>query len=379
MAGLGAAYQIKDTKFKYLILEAQNRPGGRIDGRMMHKVESKLKSNIVNTGASWLHGRQNLLHAKAAEYDLLHSDWSEEAVGTYFRVDGSKVDDCLVKKVDFKIGEILEECEDFAEEENLTDYPESIEKFLTENFENYIATLPQNERAVARELLDYHIRFHIIDNSCLSLKHVSAKDWGTYSFNGESCQAHINFKSSFTDLISVMVEELGNVFAYNKVVDQICYGTEGEPPNAKVLVRCRDGTVYQANQVVVTFSLGVLKEKIDLFHPQLPQLHRGLIDAFGFGTINKIFIQFEDSWWDDLEGIQIVFDDRLSQTSHWTRYISGFDIVKPGAPNTLLAWVGGQGAIDMEKFCDEEVINDCLDLLRKFTLMHVPNAKAYFV
>lgn len=341
-------------------------------------------SDVVNSGAQWLHGKQNLLHDIAFKYKLLHEKWSEEAQGTYFLSDGRQIDDYFVKKVDFKVGQILEECEEFTENlmngESGECYPDSVGTFLIEHFKKYAESLPtENERKLALKLLDYHIRFHIIDNSTLSLKDVSAKDWGTYSFNGESCQAHINFKNSFQDLVAIVADQLKDQIRYEKVVDQICWGTSSQAPVAKVLIRCRDGSVYQANQVIVTFSLGVLKERPELFHPALPESHLNAIEKFGFGTINKVFIQFESSWWKELEGIQIVFDDELQDDAHWTRFISGFDVLSPGAPNTLLAWVGGQGALKMEQLSDEVIIEDCLKLLRSFTRMTVSEPKAFHV
>lgn len=377
MAGLGAAWRLKSSKLKFQILEAQRQAGGRISGENLRDCSGR-PYDVINAGAQWLHGKKNLLYKIAAEHDLLHTELSEETLGVYYRPDGSKVSEFFVKKVDFKIGQILEECEKFAE--SGFDYPESVEKFLLKKFGDFLLTLNEKDQKVAQELLDFHIRFQIIDNSCLSLADVSAKDWGTYSFNGESCQAHINFKNSFSDLIHVLAEKIKHNLAYNKVVDQICWGTNSDPPNAHVLVRCKDGSVYEANQVVVTFSLGVLKERQSkLFNPELPQLHQQVIESFGFGTINKIYLHFEESWWGKVDGIQIVFDDVLSDDAHWSRFLSGFDVLQPGLEHTLLGWVGGQGALEMEKLDDRQVIQDCVDLMRKCTRMKVPQPKAYHV
>lgn len=52
--------------------------------------------------------------------------------------------------------------------------------------------------------------------------------------------------------------------------------------------------------------------------------------------------------------------------------------MSPGPPNTLLAWVGGAGAIEMEKLTDNQIIKDCIDLLTKFTNLKVPAPIYYY-
>lgn len=59
--------------------------------------------------------------------------------------------------------------------------------------------------------------------------------------------------------------------------------------------------------------------------------------------------------------------------------ISGFDLLKPGPPNTLLGWIGGTGAIEMEKLCDKEIIDKVVQLLEKFTRSQVPKPIKYYV
>lgn len=52
--------------------------------------------------------------------------------------------------------------------------------------------------------------------------------------------------------------------------------------------------------------------------------------------------------------------------------------MKPGPPNTLLAWVGGKGALEMERLSDKEIIEDCVRLLSKFTKLDVPCPIKYY-
>ena len=58
----------------------------------------------------------------------------------------------------------------------------------------------------------------------------------------------------------------------------------------------RDGTKFLADIVIFTGSLGVLKEKgRDIFDPQLPNDKLQAIDRIGFGTVDKIYLEFSDN------------------------------------------------------------------------------------
>lgn len=46
--------------------------------------------------------------------------------------------------------------------------------------------------------------------------------------------------------------------------------------------------------------------------------------------------------------------------------MTGFDVTYPSPENTLIGWIGGQGAIEMEKLSDHEIVNNCMQIIRKF-------------
>lgn len=399
---LGAATALKQNaneKCSFLVLEGQARAGGRINTLDLEDYKSAMGANeqiFIDAGAQWLHGKYNYLHDLSVKYDLLSAEQSEEGQGIYFREHGVKINEYFVKKIDFVIGEILEQCEEYARVAIDQPYPKSVEHFLRERFAEFLQTLENDdEKELARGLFDWHLRFQIIDNSCLSLSHVSAKYWGKYSFNGESCQAHYNFRNGFGDAISNLIKDLGptNVL-FQKEVTEITVAvvdhSDGEDNDddvdikPRISVKCSDGSIYKANHVLVTFSLGVLKACYrTMFHPRLPNRIERAICDIGFETINKLFIQFDEPWWGDTDGIQLVFEDDGSvktskHKAHWTRWISGFDVMKPGPSNTLLGWVGGSGAIDMEALTDQQIIQDCVNLLSQFTKTKVPAPKRYY-
>jgi hypothetical protein len=54
------------------------------------------------------------------------------------------------------------------------------------------------------------------------------------------------------------------------------------------------------------------------------------------------------------------------QRSSWLRDLTGFDVV-PGLEGVLVGWVGGRGAQLVEEITEEEIGQQCTELLRKFT------------
>jgi hypothetical protein len=73
------------------------------------------------------------------------------------------------------------------------------------------------------------------------------------------------------------------------VVKRISYAPEDvEGEASKAVIECENGMSVEADAVVVTLPLGVLKEKSVSFEPALPEWKIGPIERLGFGTLNKV-------------------------------------------------------------------------------------------
>jgi CRP-like cAMP-binding protein len=56
-------------------------------------------------------------------------------------------------------------------------------------------------------------------------------------------------------------------------------------------------SVVEADRVLVTLPLGVLKAGAVTFEPPLPEAKRSAIDRLGFGTLNKIALHYPEPFW----------------------------------------------------------------------------------
>jgi len=66
-----------------------------------------------------------------------------------------------------------------------------------------------------------------------------------------------------------------------------------------VTVTLTNGRKIDADNVIITLPLGVLKSKTVNFHPPLPKLKQRAIDRMGMGVLNKCAMSFPHKFWGD--------------------------------------------------------------------------------
>lgn len=76
----------------------------------------------------------------------------------------------------------------------------------------------------------------------------------------------------------------------------------------QVLVLCSDDSSYTADYVIVTASLGVLKNNYKtLFSPTLPLRKVNAIKELGIQAVTKIFLHFPNKWWPENKELHVNF------------------------------------------------------------------------
>lgn len=157
---------------------------------------------------------------------------------------------------------------------------------------------------------------------------------------------------------------------FNKEVSNVTYNQQGMKYSATI--ECTDGSKYEADHVICTVSLGVLKERhLNLFTPILPIEKIIAIEGINFGTVNKIYLEFDKPFWPDgwygptflwnFEQLKIVREHKNS----WLEGIYGFLTVDM-QPNILCGWIVGPNSRRMEQTPIEEIQSGCMWLLRMF-------------
>lgn len=142
--------------------------------------------------------------------------------------------------------------------------------------------------------------------------------------------------------------------------------------NSCIEVTCENGKKIIADQVLCTLPLGVLKENgKKIFDPSLPNEKTEAIDRLMFGTVDKIYLEYERPFLNpNVSEVMLLWDDRgltdderndLSKT--WFRKIYSFTKI---SETLLLVWISGKSAEFMEQLSTDEVSDTCTKILRRF-------------
>ncbi|XP_024153406.1 peroxisomal N(1)-acetyl-spermine/spermidine oxidase isoform X2 [Oryzias melastigma] len=384
IAGIAAARRLIDAGYEQVrILEATGRAGGRIK-------TNKLGNKIIEIGASYLHGpsKENPVFCLARDYDLLdpealtpenqaaNVDEYPPWVANWFTSSGQKVDDDCMNPALELIHELVDNTPESKKHKQTW---ESVGHFLRSEARRRAEKMWKKEDKATKKLLfcalSALLKFECCGSAVHTMDDLDLNGFSTYeSIPGVDCM----FPSGFEGLISSLMSELPpGLVSYNHPVQSICWNNS-EAGAHPVTVECANGEKIPADHVIVTVPLGYLKKHHStLFSPPLPKQKLRSIEKLGFGTCNKIYVEFEKPWWDaDCDIIYLVWEDEEDISDHvsdisklWTRKIPSFTVIKPpeSGSHVLCGWISGHEAEHMETLPEEEVRHSMTELIRTFT------------
>ncbi|RKF82581.1 Lysine-specific histone demethylase 1A [Golovinomyces cichoracearum] len=167
----------------------------------------------------------------------------------------------------------------------------------------------------------------------------------------------------------------------NSKVKRIIYNASlSGSNNTMSRIECDDG-VIEADCIVSTIPLGILKQKCVQFEPALPEWKRCAIQRIGFGILNKIILVYREAFWDqdrDIFGAlrnpqnQVSLDqsDYFSQRG---RFFQWFNVSNTTGLPTLLALMAGEAAFATEKSTNEDLLIEASGVLKKIFGPSIPN------
>ncbi|KAI5636666.1 flavin containing amine oxidoreductase domain-containing protein [Phthorimaea operculella] len=356
-AGTVAAATLARAGKSVLALEAQDRIGGRV-------YTVPFGDGVVEVGAEWIHGTEDsYTYKKAVEnsIDILPDDLHYEVIYS----DGSKASSELNEIIEYPLSLYSESKP--SKPEPLGDL---FAKKVTEYVKDKHPDIFENKKLLNR-ILDF-------------IKQGLATEWNAYDSNDlNAADSHITLdghqamswhRHGYKTFFDIMLNKYNNSnglptlnIKFNTEVTKIDWPIEGE---GKVSVSTKDGTVYKAENVIVTISLGVLKERYKmLFSKPLPDKKTRAIEKLEMGLLGKIIFSFANAWWPNKNMFGFFWtEDDIKQVPAEDEWITRITEASPpmGSSNTLTVWTSGYVARQVENMPDDLVKTKIMGVLRRF-------------
>ncbi|CCJ31580.1 unnamed protein product [Pneumocystis jirovecii] len=166
---------------------------------------------------------------------------------------------------------------------------------------------------------------------------------------------------------------------YKTIVSGISYNDKN------AVIYCEDGTMFNADKVIITVPLGVLKKSCIQFNPPLPEWKTQSIRRLNFGLLNKvrekeekghlrfmfnlkqIILVYDTAFWDvniDVFGSLREPDNNGVYDKNRGRFYIFWNCIKTAGQPVLLALMAGDSAIQMENETDNELIREATKILK---------------
>ncbi|MDE2803868.1 MAG: FAD-dependent oxidoreductase [Gemmatimonadota bacterium] len=315
IAGLAAASELRASGFAdVVVLEARDRIGGRI-------WTANLGGTVpVDLGASWIHGvRGNPIAqiARRSGIETRPTDWDNAVL--HFHERGAPTSD-------------TSDLDGFWTHAD-TRPRASLRSILDDYLETH--ALSAGQRRYLEHLLNTTVEHEYgADLADLSLESVD----GGSEYGGND----VLFPGGYGQIVEALSD--GLEVRLGQAVTAIDHS------GAQVVATTASGTSFEADRVVVTLPLGVLKNGLVSFSPPLPAAKRQAIADLKMGVLNKTCLLFEDVFWEPrVEVIGYVGADR----GRWAETLSLHPYT--GQPVLMMFNAGAYGA-EIESLADREIV-----------------------
>ncbi|KAK7438804.1 N1-acetylpolyamine oxidase [Colletotrichum acutatum] len=300
LAGITAAQTLVNASITdFVIVEYNNRIGGRVYNHAFGKKPGTDESYFVELGANWVQGteseaEENPILTMVKKYNLTNTLSDFDNV-TVFNETGQlqpgdwtdKFDELdklfkdATRKYEYDAGEIiLKNQQDRSARAGLA----------------ISGWKPGNDplaQAIEWSSIDFEYanppektsqQYSVVNTN------TSFKRWAD---NNNLVHDNRGFATFFREEAKLFLNETTQL-RLGTIVENITYSDDS------VTVHNEDGSCIVADYAICTFSLGVLQKEVVNFSPELPLWKRTAIQSMTMGTYTKIFMQFkpEDVFWD---------------------------------------------------------------------------------
>ncbi|XP_050677301.1 spermine oxidase-like isoform X1 [Leptidea sinapis] len=359
-AGVTAAVTLAKAGKKVLALEASDRIGGRVK-------TVQLGDGVVEEGAEWIHGTvKNCIYETAVKNNI--TVLAHNIDMDIFRSDGSKADGEIIK-------DLISFCLDCRTNSAPGDTELSLGDFIIMRLTQYLeGKYPRltTDRTFINDFLDF---MNLVINN-----YEAANDWKEVSIQSsyEACpgEQHMSWhKYGYKTYFELLLNTYNNGpglpnldIKLNSEVEEIKWPHDSR---ANVEITINDGSIFRSDNVIVTVSLGVLKERYTtLFNPTLAGEKISAINNISMGVMDKIILKFDKPWCPHAPSFKALFwnkgdKDKVPEDDVWITKV--FAASNPlGSSNALTLWTSGDVAKLVEILPEDVVKSKLVELLQKF-------------
>ncbi|KAI5632832.1 flavin containing amine oxidoreductase domain-containing protein [Phthorimaea operculella] len=371
MAGLAAAAKLTERGINnYTILEAYERPGGRI-------LSSWLGDVVTELGANWKQDNcctHPVYRMSAAEdpprpgVPAVH-----HSRGLFSKVTSGKLPFPPTIAAYYKFRTIEQEAASLFAHGGYKQHGSMI-NFMSLRIQQELHSFPEDQQ---------HDAARIMFGLCHTLSARSGDDTGLLCSDHTGCYMNmpggdVRVPLGLIGIVAPLLREIpSHNLRYCKPVNCIYWGTCPQS-EYRAVVTCADGEQFPADYVIITVSLGVLEAYgTKMFCPALPGSKLDAIRCLGFGFCNKVYLEYSRPFW-YWQTTNLNFKFCCGELSHhcdWTRGIVAIEIV-PNSKHVMCALVVGEPARQMEGVCDRDVAEGVTEVLRLCTGTCVPYPSA---
>ncbi|CAM6030844.1 unnamed protein product [Sphagnum balticum] len=333
--GLAAARFLQNSNFKVVVLESRDRIGGRV-------LTDHSFGFPVDMGASWLHGvcKDNPLATVIAKLHLpLYRTCEEKSVlydhdlesYALFDMEGHQVPQALVVEVGEVFECLLEETKKIRQE-----YPNDMS--VSKAMDMVLERRPElRQEGMAHKVLQWYL-CRMEGWFATDADNISVQSWDEEDLlqggHGLMVQGYQPVIISLSEGLDIRL---------NHRVTKVNRRLHG------VRVTTENGKTFDADAVIVTVPLGVLKANVLQFEPRLPNWKEAAIADMGIGNENKIALFFESVFWPNVEFLGVV-----APTSYGCSYF--LNLHKATGHPVLVYMPAGRLADDIEALSDEAAV-----------------------
>lgn len=338
IAGLAAAKNLA-PHHEVIVLEARNRVGGRIYTDYSHGFPLEI-------GAGWIHGLENnpiasLAHQFQVQYAFFGT--SKKLIFDHHQkiVSETEVNDILEKS------EIIQQkaAKYIAEAKNDLTLTALLNQFLDE----------KTKQSPVWEWVHKFFGYY----SGLEAARMSAK----YFYESGAIGENYIILNGYDKIPQGLATNLN--IQFNTIVSHIDYRQK------EIAITTNQG-IFEADKVIVTLPLGVLKKESVTFNPPLPNEKQSAINHLTMGFLNRIILRFPKTFWPkDYSGIYVL--ENKSPAIEFYLNLDAF-LHEP----ILTAFTAGTDSQTLENLSDDDLIALALENLRK-AFGHIPTPQKLFI